>query len=170
MRTAKCLARLRGCTGSPEPLLVAYVISTIISWAGAQSWLERVQSWLERVREGAFITELGREFHISTTQWLNALALDAISIWLISGIYLLCMGKMPLWRIYFHKLWRSIPESWKASFMSALSRRYSNVGNPRAFNRPGYLRRLIDFTSLMDLLWTFSILIWSFLIGMPKHM
>ena len=27
--------RLRGCAGSPESLLVAYVISTIISWAGS---------------------------------------------------------------------------------------------------------------------------------------
>ena len=34
MRTAKALARLRGCAGSAEPSLVAYVISTIISWAG----------------------------------------------------------------------------------------------------------------------------------------
>ena len=34
VRTAKALARLRGCAGSPEPSLVAYVISTIISWAG----------------------------------------------------------------------------------------------------------------------------------------
>ena len=33
VRTAKALARLRGCAGSPEPSLVAYVISTIISWA-----------------------------------------------------------------------------------------------------------------------------------------
>ena len=32
VRTAKALARLRGCAGSPEPSLVAYVISTIISW------------------------------------------------------------------------------------------------------------------------------------------
>ena len=32
--TAKALARLCECTGLPEPLLVAYVISTIISWAG----------------------------------------------------------------------------------------------------------------------------------------
>ena len=31
MRTAKALAWLRGCAGSPEPSLVAYVISTIIS-------------------------------------------------------------------------------------------------------------------------------------------
>ena len=34
VRTATALAKLRGCAGSPEPLLVAYVISTIISWAG----------------------------------------------------------------------------------------------------------------------------------------
>ena len=33
--TAKALARLHGCAGLPEPLLVAYVISTIISWAGS---------------------------------------------------------------------------------------------------------------------------------------
>ena len=34
--TAKALARLRGCgAGSPEPSLVALVISTIISWAGS---------------------------------------------------------------------------------------------------------------------------------------
>ena len=35
VRTSKALARLRGCAGSPEPLLVAYVISTIISCAGS---------------------------------------------------------------------------------------------------------------------------------------
>ena len=34
-RKAKVLARLRGCAGSPEPSLVAYVISSIISWAGS---------------------------------------------------------------------------------------------------------------------------------------
>ena len=34
VRTAKALARLRGCAGSPEPSLVAYVISTMVSWAG----------------------------------------------------------------------------------------------------------------------------------------
>ena len=35
VQTAKALARLRGCAGSPEPSLVAYVISIIISWAGS---------------------------------------------------------------------------------------------------------------------------------------
>ena len=35
VRTAKALVRLRRCAGLPEPLLVAYVISTIISWAGS---------------------------------------------------------------------------------------------------------------------------------------
>ena len=35
VRTAKALARLSGYASSPEPLLVAYVVSTIISWAGS---------------------------------------------------------------------------------------------------------------------------------------
>ena len=35
MRTVKALGRLRRCVGLPEPSLVAYVISTIISWAGS---------------------------------------------------------------------------------------------------------------------------------------
>ena len=35
VRTANALARLRGCAGSPEPSLVAYVVSTIIWWAGS---------------------------------------------------------------------------------------------------------------------------------------
>ena len=35
VRTAKALARLHGCAGSPEQSLVAYVIITIISWAGS---------------------------------------------------------------------------------------------------------------------------------------
>ena len=35
VRTANVLARLRRCADSPEPSLVAYVISTIISWAGS---------------------------------------------------------------------------------------------------------------------------------------
>ena len=44
VRTAKALARLRGCAGSPEPSLVAYVISTIISWAGSKDHLEEMKS------------------------------------------------------------------------------------------------------------------------------
>ena len=35
VRTAKAVARPCGCAGSPEPSLVAYVISTMISWAGS---------------------------------------------------------------------------------------------------------------------------------------
>ena len=34
LRATKALARLRLCAGSPEPLLVAYVISTFFSCAG----------------------------------------------------------------------------------------------------------------------------------------
>ena len=33
--TAKAVLRLRGCAGSHQPSLVAYAISTIISWAGS---------------------------------------------------------------------------------------------------------------------------------------
>ena len=35
VRTANALVRQPGCAGSPEPSLVAYVISTIISWTGS---------------------------------------------------------------------------------------------------------------------------------------
>ena len=45
VQTAKALAGLRTCTGSPEPSLVAYAISTIISSAGSNIKLhhDRVQ-------------------------------------------------------------------------------------------------------------------------------
>ena len=36
VQTAKALARLHRCAGSPVPLLVVYVISTINSWAGSK--------------------------------------------------------------------------------------------------------------------------------------
>ena len=39
MRTAKALARLRGCAGLPEPSLFAYAIKTIISWAESNTVL-----------------------------------------------------------------------------------------------------------------------------------
>ena len=49
VRTAKALVRLRGCAGSPEPSLVAYVISAITSWAGSfiilNSWLVCSKLW-----------------------------------------------------------------------------------------------------------------------------
>ena len=35
VRRANALTRLRGCAGSSEPSRVAYVITTIISWAGS---------------------------------------------------------------------------------------------------------------------------------------
>ena len=35
VRTAKALARLRGCAGSPEPSRVASAIRTILSWVGS---------------------------------------------------------------------------------------------------------------------------------------
>ena len=49
VRTAKALARLRGCPGSSEPSLLAYVISTIISWAGSNLYIGTNSSRLIRV-------------------------------------------------------------------------------------------------------------------------
>ena len=48
VQTAKALARLHRCACSPEPSLVANVISTIISWAGSflVFWLKNL-SWLQ---------------------------------------------------------------------------------------------------------------------------
>ena len=51
VRTAKALARLRGCPGSPEPWLVAYVISTIISCAGSYNLSVYIEKY--------FLTRLG---------------------------------------------------------------------------------------------------------------
>ena len=45
VRTAKTLAKLRRCTGSPEPSLVEYVISTIISWAGSNLHQSNSSHW-----------------------------------------------------------------------------------------------------------------------------
>ena len=39
VRTAKALARLHRCAGSPESSLVAYVISVIISWVGSNGFI-----------------------------------------------------------------------------------------------------------------------------------
>ena len=36
VQTVKALVRLCGCAGLPEPSLVAYVVSTIISWTGSE--------------------------------------------------------------------------------------------------------------------------------------
>ena len=46
-RTAKALARLRGCAGLPEPLLVAKVISTKISWAVSFRSEVSIRLWLK---------------------------------------------------------------------------------------------------------------------------
>ena len=50
LRTAKALARLRRWACSPEPSLVAYAISTIISWAGSN-----------------YIADINRDGHLSIT-------------------------------------------------------------------------------------------------------
>ena len=48
VRTAKALARLRGCAGSQEPSLVAYVKSTIISWDSSLRFdVKKKSSWIK---------------------------------------------------------------------------------------------------------------------------
>ena len=54
VRTVKALARLRGCAGSPEPSLVAFVISTIISWASS---FHVVKSWPKSLLYELFYSE-----------------------------------------------------------------------------------------------------------------
>ena len=44
VQTGKALVRLHECAGLPEPLLVAYVISTIISWAGSLDLFRKYSS------------------------------------------------------------------------------------------------------------------------------
>ena len=49
VRTAKALVRQHGCAGSPEPLVVAYMISTIISWAGSNDlciYIIQLKGWM----------------------------------------------------------------------------------------------------------------------------
>ena len=66
VRTAKALARLSGCAGSPEPSLVAYVISTIISWAG--SIKDTLPFW--RDLTGVVIpSKLWRIVHPAVSSW-----------------------------------------------------------------------------------------------------
>ena len=44
VRAAKAMARLRECKGSPEPLLFACVIGTIISWAGSAQIIPKLSN------------------------------------------------------------------------------------------------------------------------------
>ena len=66
VRTAKALVRLCRCAGSPEPSLVAYVISTIISWAGS-FWIFYRQNFLG-----------------------NPISREAICVILVWAIFILC--------------------------------------------------------------------------------
>ena len=52
VRTAKALVRLRGYAGSPEPSLVAYVISTKISWTGSNVILKTALLVCELIKRG----------------------------------------------------------------------------------------------------------------------
>ena len=53
MRTVKAPAKLCGCTGSPEPLLVVCAISTIIPWAGSNGIISKKTDLKSLLREFA---------------------------------------------------------------------------------------------------------------------
>ena len=65
MRTAKAPVRLRGCAGSPEPSLVAYVIITIILWAGS---FILISGWVTPV-SGGKSGRSGKENPWPSTSW-----------------------------------------------------------------------------------------------------
>ena len=65
VRTAKALARLRGCAGSPEPSLVAYAVSTIISSLPSETELRqsRTQFYLYASPSLIIRQEIKRKHH-----------------------------------------------------------------------------------------------------------
>ena len=69
VRTAKDLVRLRGCAGSPEPSLVAYVISTIISWAGSFYPTDFVRTFFSRTHKMPYRKSV---FHDGNCRWFRA--------------------------------------------------------------------------------------------------
>ena len=62
VRTVKAQARLHGCAGSPEPSLVAYTISTIISWAGSNMWPDQGSNMWPMDYKSNWGLALGNEF------------------------------------------------------------------------------------------------------------
>ena len=84
VRIAKALARLRGCTGSPEPSLVAYVISTIISWAGSFHISENEHQYLHSFM--TFITNKGSNNIIKHLQLAMGLYNKMLNIWVSDSI------------------------------------------------------------------------------------
>ena len=70
MQTANALTRLRGCASSPEPSLVAYVISTIISWAGSNNVTQPNSKYIDRT---AFVP--GADYELAFFSGLRVLSL-----------------------------------------------------------------------------------------------
>ena len=83
VQTLKGLARLRKCAGSPESLLVAFVISTMISWVSSfkltERWVYEAPSWFVKNSTSSmtqtcdFVTR-GQEHW--TLGWANAWIMD----------------------------------------------------------------------------------------------
>ena len=85
--TAMALARLRRCAGSPEPLLVAYVISTIISWAGPFILILEATHWLDKLLHIVVIVIIITELKLlKTFQFSASLILLDTRLPLVSNV------------------------------------------------------------------------------------
>ena len=82
--TAKALARLSGCAGSPEPSLVAYVISTIISWPGSNILFRSVTNLEEAIssHQTLLTVTVMLSSHFPLALWLGCLVSSSGMIWI----------------------------------------------------------------------------------------
>ena len=74
VQTAKALVRLRKCAVSPEPLLVAYAISPIISWVGSINYVNYEAKYDELIYNlgQMWITAVLRYMaRLTNTMWIN---------------------------------------------------------------------------------------------------
>ena len=92
VRTAKALMRLRGCAGSPQPSLVAYVINIIISWTGSFILFSFVFIFWFRTRiQGMKLFELNANFRSSIsarneTSYSISVSVSCFSLQMLVGL------------------------------------------------------------------------------------
>ena len=86
---SEALARLRGCAGLPEPSLVAYVISTIISWAGSKGIGGSTKMW----KNNSSLKPICGIVFCVRTFWVLCLDLVTPVFWILCFMFgLYCLG------------------------------------------------------------------------------
>ena len=127
VRTAKALAWLRGCTVSPE-LPVAYVISTIISWAGSN------------IGEGLYVTGWSRGLVVQSAVSKLAQCVTAV------------LGSSPnqtIWHIT--PLWNLVAQNDSAPWCCMYQKTFFYYYSPIPFTSCTYA-----FTSDVPIIFSFS--------------